>query len=205
MRKIVILALMAATAASLSAVPGRGAGLSPDAILAAAPGIEDKTPDQLTMGDRLAIATAMSVARQEAAYEHRAAAASFVLPGAGQLMTGDYGSAALHLAAQAAIIGGGMAAMWYLSPADLQDLTLSHEQRRDAMRAYFTLERIGQVLPGMGVAAAGMALSLANSVLASRGAGAEARANIDSGKVTFEPRLSMMGGGFGMGMALRLR
>lgn len=86
-----------------------------------------------------------------------ASSSSFALPGAGQLMTGDYGSGLLHLAAQAAIMAGGMT------------------------------------------------LALVNSVLASRGARAGAQANLDSGKVKIEPRLSMMGGGLGMGMTLGLR
>ena len=208
MKKIALLTFLAATAAATFALPpmdaGRMPALAADDILAAAPGIADKTPDQLTIGERLAVAGAVSVAMQKAAYVRRAAVASFMLPGAGQWMTGDYGSGALHLGAQAAIMAGGLAAIWYLSPADLRDLTLGREKRMDLMRSYFTLDRIGQILPSMGVAAAGMTLSLIDRVLAAKGARAEAQTNLDSGKVKIEPRLSMMGG-LGIGMILALR
>jgi hypothetical protein len=205
MKKIALLAAMASTMASLFAFPGHGAGISPQDILAAAPSAANKTPDQVTMEERLAMASAFSLERQKASYVRRAAGASFVMPGAGQLMIGDYGSAALHIAAQAAIVGGSLAAMWYLSPDDLRDSSMTRDERRKAIHAYFEPDRIGEILPAMGVAAGGIALSIVNSVIASNGARSAAEDNIRSGRVTFEPSFAMMGRGLGMGMTLRLR
>jgi hypothetical protein len=202
MKRLLTGALILLAAGGAFALPGgdNPFGLSAETVLAAVPGAADKTPDQLTIGERLAIAETLSVARQKTAYVRRAAGASFMLPGAGQLMTGDYGAGALHLGAQAAIIGGAAAAVWYLAPSSLLDMSLTHDQRRDLMHSYFAPDKIGEILPVMGVAAGAMVLGLANRALAASGAARAAEAKIADGSVSFTPQLMMAGGRFGVGM-----
>ena len=104
-------------------------------------------------------------------------------------MTGNYGAAAIHAGAELAIHIGGMAGLYYLLPADLRDMTMTHEERHAATAAYFTEERIGEILPAMGVAFGASTLSFINRVLASSGATNAALANLADGSVTFQPIL----------------
>jgi hypothetical protein len=209
MRKNLIALMIVFAAAGLSAMPmaGKRNGIDPQKILDAAPGAADKTEGELTLGERLAIASAISVSNQERSYVRRSAGASFLLPGAGQMMTGDYGLGALHMGAEAAIIGGSLAALYFLAPAELLDFSGTREQRRAAVDAYMTPGRIGEILPAIGVIAGATALSLANRAIAAHGARNRAEANLASGKVEFQPSVVMSDGmpGLGLGMALRLR
>lgn len=199
------LAMLAIGSVAAFAGPGpyRFPGLTADEILAAAPGIEDKTPAELTVGERLAIASALSLSMQKAMYVRHAATASFLFPGAGQAMTGSAGGALLHAGAELAIHGAALAGLWYLSPEPLKDFSLTREERKAAMALYFTQERIGELLPAMGVAFGGAFLSTLNRLVAAGSAAAAAKANIEAGKVTFEPIVGMGGMGFGFRMGLR--
>jgi hypothetical protein len=186
--------------ARISGIPG----ISAQDVLSAVPGAADKTPGELTLGERVALASGIAVAMEKVSYVRHAAMASMWLPGAGQLMTGDYGIGAVHLGAEALIVSGGIAGLWFLTPADLKDFSLTMDARRALMRSYMSPDRIGAVLPAMGVAAGGMALSAINRMIASRGAVARARKNIETGKATFEPNISMMGGSMALGLSVLL-
>jgi hypothetical protein len=210
MKRSFTLAVIVLAAASLGAMPGRAGmagisgipGISPQDILSAVPGAADKTPGELTLGERVALASGIAVAMEKVAYVRHAAMASMMLPGAGQLMTGDYGIGALHLGAEALIFSGGLVGLWFLTPADLKDFSMTMDARHALMRSYMTPDRIGAVLPAMGVATGGLLLSAANRMISSRGAAGRARANIESGKVVFQPEFSMMGGGMSLGLAI---
>ena len=106
MKKLLFSILILSVAFSLSAQPGKH-GLTPAELLAVSPGIGDKTPDQLTIAERLAISGAISVEHQKNAYVHRAAVASFLIPGAGQFMTGDTWSGVARLSGEILIHGRG--------------------------------------------------------------------------------------------------
>jgi hypothetical protein len=205
MRKAIIALALFSAAALLSALPGQGMGIDPQIILKAAPTAADKTPAELTIGERIAIASAVSVAQQEKAYVRTAAVASFLIPGAGQIRTGDYGGAAIHFGAQAVILGGSVVALWYLAPANLLNFTGTMKERHAAVSAYMTKDRIGEILPAMGVMAGAAALSLVDRVVAAEAAKKRAEANLASGQVSFEPALFMAGGMPGFGMKFHLR
>jgi hypothetical protein len=210
-RKTMIAIAFISALACLAAQPGPGMGMSkglgidPQKILDAAPGAADKTPDQLTLGERLALASAVSISMQEQSYVRHAAMASFMVPGAGQFQVGNYGLGAIHLGAEAAIIGGSAVALWYLAPPGLLDFSMTMEQRHAAMGAYLTKDRIGEILPAMGVVAGGALLSFINRAIAADGARKGAQANLASGKVKFEASLSMVGGMPGLGMSWKFR
>jgi hypothetical protein len=101
---------------------------------------------------------------QESLYICHAGMSSFMIPGAGQFMTGQAGAGALHLGAEFLIAGAAIAGMWYLTPADLMEHTLTWSQRHTLVVSYMTPERSVDVLPAAGVAAGTRA---AVSVLAS--------------------------------------
>jgi hypothetical protein len=201
MRKQAAAIMMALAISVAGAYAGPGAqrlpGLTADEILAAAPGVANKTPAELTVGENLAIASAFSVSMQEAMYVHHAGAASLLFPGAGQAMTGSVGGALLQAGAELLIHGATMAGVWYLTPAELKDFSLTMEERKAAAAVYMTPERIGEVLPVMGVAFGGFALSTLNRLFSAGSAVKAAESNIADGSVSFEPILgpSSIGGG----------
>ncbi|OHD17855.1 MAG: hypothetical protein A2Y38_13145 [Spirochaetes bacterium GWB1_59_5] len=179
-------------------LPGRYAmGVTSEELLAAVPTAADKTPQEWTLEERLAIASVFSVAMQESMYVRRAGMVSFLLPGAGQFMTGQTGAGALHLGAELLIAGAAVAGVWYLTPDDLLDHSLTRDERHAVMVSYMTPERIGELLPGMGVAAGTWVLSMVNRSLAAHGAARGALANLADGTVSFEPvvGLNSIGGG----------
>jgi hypothetical protein len=204
-KKTIIALALALAAAGAFAQHGMGKGIDPALIIEAAPGAAGKTEGELTIGEKVAIASALSVAMQEKAYVRMAGIASFILPGAGQIKTGDYLLGAVHLGAQAAIVGGTAAALYYLAPPELLDFSGTREERHAAMSAYMTRERIGEIFPSLGILAGGTLLSFINSEIASHGARAKAQANVDSGKVKFEPNVTMAQGFPGIGMKLRFK
>ena len=184
------------------AMPGRSMmGVTPEQVLEAVPAAADKTPEEWTLQERLAIASVFSVAMQESMYVRRAGGSSFLVPGAGQFMTGQAGAGALHLGAELLIAGASVAGMWYLTPDDLLDHSLTMDERHTLMASYLTPERIGELLPGMGVAAGTWVLSMVNRTLAARGAVRGAQANLADGSVSFEPVIGL--GSIGGGLRVR--
>ena len=198
MKKIILLVMTAVTAFTLIAEP-RKSGITPEDIIAAVPSIAEKTIDELTISEHIAIAAEISVEMQKSSYIYRAAMSSFTIPGIGQFKTGETLPGILHLTAQVAITGGTIAGLYFLLPEDLKQFDLTKEERHDLFRSYMTSERIGLILPAAGVAAGGFILSTVNSVIASKSAAKSAQANIDSGKITFKPYLTA-GSMFGFGM-----
>ncbi len=185
---------------------GRGYdGLTDAEILQALPEGSGKTANELSVAEWTSLASAASIAMQEDRYEGGAKFLSFVLPGTGQFMVGDYTGGILRLGAELAIMAGSATAYHYLLPDDLQDSSLSRSERRDLMRDYWEDGDGAKVLPAMGVAAAGFTLSVVNRVLASKDAGKQAREDIESGKVTFEPKIYLIGSHIGFGMRMRIR
>ena len=122
--------MIVVTGFTLTAQP-RMTGLTPEDIMSAVPSIADKTIDELTITERLAIAAQISVENQKSAYVHRTAMASFVFPGIGQLKTGEILPGVIHLTAETAIIGGTLAGLYFLLPDDLKQFDLDREERRD--------------------------------------------------------------------------
>lgn len=201
MKKSFFLLLIVVTGFTLTAQP-RLTGLTPEEILEFAPTIADKTIDELTIAERLTIAGAISVEKQKKSYVHHAGMASFILPGAGQFLTGNILPGVAHLAVETAIIGGTLTGLYFLLPEDLKQWDLTKEERKDIAHSYMTPDRIGEILPAMGVAVGGLVLSIINSILAANGAADSAQTNIDSGAVTFEPYVNV-GNMLGLGFKLK--
>jgi len=174
------------------------AGTSPfgaQDLLEQVPGVENKTSAELTLAERAKLADAFSVVIQERMYTGRAAVASFLVPGLGQFMIGKPLEGSLRLATQLALIGGSMAGAYYLLPADFESIRGDRSEMRDYMASADAVK----LLPSWGVMAGGMTLALVNAVFSSRSAADGARANIETGRVSFEPSLLHSAGGMGMG------
>lgn len=142
----------------------------------------------LTVGDLKALADIRSIDRQEARYVHGSAVASFLIPGLGQFKTGDVWAGTWNLVGHTALIGATVYGVWTLLPDDVKAGGLSHDARRDLMRGYWTND-FGKIAPAVGVAAGGVALSLAFRFWSASDAGTRAEENLKSGAVAFEPAL----------------
>lgn len=162
--------------------------------------LSEKKVSDLTVGDLAELAEQRSVERQKRHYVHGAALASFVLPGAGQLIVGDTSGGLMHLAGEAALIAGTLYGSYLLLPEDLRDLSLSRGEREDLMDQYRENGDEYKLYASAGVMAGGFALSFLHSLWAARDAGSTAVENVETGKVTFEPSLYI--GARGMGPSL---
>ncbi len=200
MKRLFLVLLITVTGFTLFAQPHQRGTTQKD-ILDLMPGIADKTINELTIAERLAISREISVQMQQKMYVSHAAIASFIIPGAGQFMTGDPLTGTLHLAGEAAIIGGVITGLYFLLPNELLAGDLTPEARHTLLESYHTPDKIGEILPAMGVVTGGVILSVINSMLASHGAAENALANIESGDVTFKPYVNV---GRTLGLGLRM-
>lgn len=162
-----------------------------------------KKVSELTVGDLALLAEQRSIEKQKRHYVHGAAASSFLLPGAGQLLVGDTAGGVLHLAGQAALIAGTMYGSYLLLPAEIRDSSLSRSERKDLVEQYRDSGDEDKLYASAGVMAGGFALSVIHSFWAANDAKDTAIDNIESGKITFEPSLYI--GSHGMGPSITCR
>lgn len=159
----------------------------------------------LTVADMAQVAGRLSVAAQRVEYVNRAAMASLIMPGAGQLMTGNTLAGALFITGDVALAAGMAAGIYFLLPADLQFGSLNwFTAPFSTIKAAYESHSFVDYLPSAGVMAGGMLVRAILSHASSRMAVEEARENLASGKVTFQPRLDFLGNGFMMGMRMRM-
>jgi hypothetical protein len=144
----------------------------------------------LTVGDLKELAAERSVEMQKVGYVRRAEVASFIIPGLGQYLVGDPVGGTLDLAGQIFIVGGTFYAAWALLPTDARNA--GGQERRDLIGHYWTTDPL-KVAPSALILVSGLTFSVLERFWAADTAGDTARANIKSGKVTFEP---MVGPGF---------
>ena len=144
---------------------------------------------------------------QEAAYVKRSKMASMIIPGAGQFINGEALSGTLFLVADVAVAAGTMVGAYFLLPSELHFdqldyLNSSHTEIKTAWKTAMENATLAEMLPLAGVMTGGMLLHHLVSGFSARNAGQLARENIESGKVTFEPKLNF-GGKMGMGFSMK--
>ena len=123
-----------------------------------------------------------------------------MLPGLGQFRLGEGLEGAGFLAGHLGIVAGSLAGAYFLLPADLRF------DRRDYLgtpmsdlRAAWTSHGISDLLPAIGVLAAGGVADMGLRFWSASAAHAEAKTALDSGRITPEP---LVGPGL-FGMRLR--
>ncbi|MGA2975535.1 MAG: hypothetical protein ABSF77_09525 [Spirochaetia bacterium] len=158
----------------------------------------------LTVGDLEKVAERVSIATQKIQYVQKARMASFMLPGAGQFMTGDALGGSLFVAGDLTVAAGTLLGAYFLLPTNVQFSSLNwFTAPLSNVRTTFESNSFVQYLPSLGVMAGGMLLT---AVLRHFSAGIAARdawQNIQNGKVTFTPTLGFLDRGFGVGMRMR--
>jgi hypothetical protein len=163
----------------------------------------------MTVADAQKLLGDLSIVRQKAHYVQRARMASFMMPGAGQFMAGDAVGGSLFLVGDLAIFAGTLVGAYFLLPASVQygsgpgttGLDYWGAPLADIKTAWIS-NSILSYLPSVGVMAGGMILRGLLGLWSSKSAGALARQNIADGKITFEPELMPLTGGFGPGMGM---
>jgi hypothetical protein len=154
----------------------------------------------LTVGDLEKIAGRISIAVQKIQYVQKVRRASFLLPGAGQFMTGDALGGSLFLAGDLALVTGTLVGAYFLLPTNVQFSGLDYlHAPLGTIRTAWESNSITDYLPSIGVLAGGMILKSILGHFSAVNAEREARTNIAEGKVTFTPNLDMFGRGLGMG------
>jgi hypothetical protein len=160
----------------------------------------------LTVGDIEGLAERLSIAAQKRHYVQRARAASFMMPGAGQFMTGDTTGGALFMLGNLAIVAGTLTIAYFLLPADLQFGSTNYFTDSFAtIDSRWKSKSFMDYLPAIGTMAGGMILRGVLGKFSSMNAAELARRNIADGKVTFTPSFEFLGHGFGMGIGMRWR
>jgi hypothetical protein len=157
----------------------------------------------LTVGDLQKLAGRVSIVVQKIQYVQKVRRASFLLPGAGQFMTGDALGGSLFLAGDLALITGTLIGAYFLLPANVQfrDLDYFHVPL-GSIRTAWESNSLTDYLPSIGLLAGGMVLKAVLGHFSAVNAEQEARTSIAEGKVTFTPNLDVFGRGFGMGVRM---
>lgn len=172
---------------------------------------KDTVISDLTFGEVEDLMARLSVPMQEAAYVDHARKASYMMPGAGQFMTGDKLSGALFLTADLLVAAGTLTAVYFLLPPELQFgsldyLNTPHSEIKAAWQNAAESATFMEALPTLGVMTGGMLLHKGLAVFSAKRAASRARQNIEDGTVVFEPRTSFYSSGhgrFGFGMGMK--
>jgi hypothetical protein len=204
MKRILLASMITAAVAAGAFGQGAGPGAPPDEALPALQELSGAQIGSLTVGDMLALAGRVSVAQQKSRYVMKAGMASFLLPGAGQLMVGDTLGGALWLTGDLLVFSGTVVGAYLALPSDVQ-LGLGYLTRPVGdIRALWEGRSVVDYLPSVGVMAGGMLVEAVMRHVSAHSAAREARDAVAKGRVTFKPRFGPMGAGMGMGMMMRM-
>ncbi len=182
-----------------------GLSLSPYSsaeMAAAAEALGSRPFGELTIAELTPYLARIELAARKDAWLKMGSAMSMHVPGAGQLRNGDTLAGLGYLTLHLATVAGTLVGYYFLLPSDLQFDKLDYFATpkttvRDAWKAHSMVE----LMPAMGVMAAGMLVDGGLRLLSAKGAYSGAKAAIDSGKVTFAPVVGP--GYFGMDMMFR--
>jgi hypothetical protein len=134
--------------------------------------------------------------------------ASMMFPGIGQLKGGDTASGVLFLAGDTLVAAATLVGVYFLLPSELRFgqlnyLTTPVVDIEAAWKSAGESASLLDSLPIMGVVCGGMLLHHVLGIISGNQAAKLARENIESGKVTFEPKASFLtkgGAHWGIGM-----
>jgi hypothetical protein len=140
----------------------------------------------------VALRERLSVAAQKDEYVQKMSMRSFLLPGLGELGTGDTTNGLVFLGADLATLAGTLTAAYLLLPSDLRFDRLDYfgdslETINDAWLAH----TLPDFLPACGALLGGMIVDMTLRQWSSRIARRDAAAAIDRGAVTFTPRIGV--------------
>jgi hypothetical protein len=210
--KATLIALFLALAAFSASAGDRKASKVMEEIQAILHDESAAVPSSLTIGQMESLQERLSVPLQEQAYIVKSAVASLMIPGMGEMLNGDYLGGTLLLTSDVALFAGTIVAAYFLLPSQLQFgsldyLTTPFSDIHAAWKSALQSMTFTQALPMLGVMAGSTILRAVLSGVSSHNARKLAEKRIESGAVTFEPRLFLakLGGPMGIGMGFGLK
>lgn len=161
----------------------------------------DEAAGSITIGEYRTLLARLSVLQQEADYIRKTAASSFLFPGAGHIANGAAGLGILFGTGELLISAGTLVGAYALLPETVQFGQLNYfTDSFAAIEAQWKNLSFMDVLPSMGVLAAGSLIDMIYRGFVSRNAADLARERIDSGDKEFEPEVGLLLGAAGMPM-----
>lgn len=204
MKRIVLLTVLTLVAAAVFAFPGFEPIYFPAEVKAVGATLGDKTVGDLKVSELIPIAERLDIARQKDGYVMLASGLSLAWPGAGQYMTGDWMGGTLFTGLHVGITAGSLLWAHALLPSDLQWSNLDYfGSPHSRIDSRWSNHSLNDFWPSIGALAVGGVADFALRAWSARNARDEAKAKIDDGKMTFEPRFEGGRMGWGMGMGMR--
>lgn len=200
MKKLLLLFLMMAVVASVFAdgfFESKGYG-SDDyrvyreeaaAILAA---VENAPIGEFTLNEMKEVALDLSIPFQKMQFVKKSKVASAILPGFGQYMNNDPLGGTLFLISNIAVTAGTLIGAYYLLPDELRFESLNYfSDSCSTIGERWGNQSFKDLLPTMGVMAAGFVVNVVVRLFSAAHAGKLAQKNIAEGKIQFEPKLML--------------
>lgn len=153
----------------------------------------DNTPiGEFTLNEMKEVALDLSIPFQKMQFVKNSKIASAVLPGIGQYMNNDPLSGTLFLISSIALTAGTLIGAYYLLPDELRFESLDYfSDSRSTIRERWENQSFEDLLPTMGVMAAGFLVNGVIRLFSAAHAGKLAQKNIAEGKIQFEPKLML--------------
>jgi len=200
MKKLLVLFLMMAVGASVFAdgfLRSKGYGgddyrVYREEAAAILKSIDDAPIGEFTLNEMKEIALDLSIPLQKMQFVKKSKVASAILPGFGQYMNKDPLSGTLFLISNIAVTAGTLIGGYYLLPDELQFESLDYfNDSRSTIHERLENQSAEDLLPTLGVLAAGVVVNGAVRFFSAAHAGKLAQENIAEGKIQFEPKLML--------------
>jgi hypothetical protein len=138
----------------------------------------------------LSVQDRLSVADQKDAYVRKTAMQSFLLPGLGQLQTGETAAGIGFMALDLGVIAGSLVGAYYLMPADLRFDRIDYFRNNlTTINNAWNGHSFTDYLPACGALLGGMVIDQAIRFWSAANARRGATRAIDEGRATFTPRV----------------
>jgi hypothetical protein len=138
----------------------------------------------------LSVRDRLSVASQKDAYVRKTGMESFLLPGLGQLEVGDTASGIGFMAADLGVIAGTLVVAYYLLPTDLRFDRIDYfSSNFSGINNAWCSHSFTDYLPAFGVLVGGMVIDQTLRHWSAADARRKAAKAVETGRVTFTPRL----------------
>ena len=176
--------------------------------------VDNTSIGEFTLNEMKELALDLSIPFQKMQYVKKSKIASFILPGVGQYLNDDPLGGTLFLVSDLAITTGTLIGAYYLLPDELKFDRLNYfRDSSAAINERWENQSFMDMLPTMGVVAAGIVVSGVIRLLSATHAGKLAQKNIAEGKIQFEPKLILPAfdssedhdfgqSGYGLGMSM---
>jgi hypothetical protein len=139
-----------------------------------------------------AVRDRLSVASQKDAYVRDMGIHSFLLPGLGQIQTGDTAGGIGFMAADLGVLAGAFVGAYFLLPSDLRFDRIDYfGSSVSAVHSAWTSHSVTEYLPAFAAFMAGMVLDQTLRHWSAAIARREAASTVEDGRVSFTPRVGI--------------